>query len=597
MQRFGSWAVLGLLLAATLAGALSFDRRSWPGLVGDEATYLMQAESLAWDFDVRYSRRDYDRFVAHWGRKPDGLILQSGDGGRTLVYAKPASYALWIAPFVRLSPLRGAAVANALLLALAAVLAARTLERRLGPAAALWVAVSIFASVAFAYVFWAHSDLFLMSLAAIALALAYGDPSLDGAPAGTPARAALRWAAAGLLLGLVLASRPFYGTLLVPAAMAAMSAMPAMPKAAITGAPAPRRHLRVAALVAGAAVAILASGLTHLAEADSWTPYSGQRQSFDAATGFPEVDLDPAGWQQRSAGRGNRSWRPSDMVGPRLTAWNALYFLAGRDVGVLPYYLPLLLGLLAFRRGEGRGTLILAALAAAACFLLTRPFNFYGGGGAIANRYFLPVYPAFWFAAGRPARAPWILPACAVAAALLAAPFLGPLWRHPRAFFLDDDEGYRYVAAVARRWLPFETTQSHLKPAGVEDFVHNGLWIKPLSTRLRPEAAGSRLRLAPAGGDGGDTSDGELLVGSAHPLPGLRLLTFPPAPPAIGISGAEVRASHPRPLGGAVFLLRLARPRAVHRMWWSEDENPFYLYQLRLRAPAGFTFQLYPTRE
>jgi len=98
MQRFGSWAVLGLLLAATLAGALTFDRRSWPGQVGDEATYLMQAQSLAWDFDLRYSRRDYDRFVAQWGTKPDGLILQSGDGGRTLVYAKPASYALWISP-------------------------------------------------------------------------------------------------------------------------------------------------------------------------------------------------------------------------------------------------------------------------------------------------------------------------------------------------------------------------------------------------------------------------------------------------------------------------------------------------------------------
>src|SRR5215218_466002 len=209
MQRFGSWAVLGLLLAATLAGALTFDRRSWPGLVGDEATYLMQAQSLAWDFDLRYSRRDYDRFVAQWGTKPDGLILQSGDGGRTLVYAKPASYALWIAPFLRLSPTRGAAIANVLLLALAAGLAARTLERRLGPAAPLWVAVWIFGSVAFAYVFWTHADLFLMSLAAIALALAYGGPRTAEDPPETPGRLALRWIVAGLLLGLVLAARPF----------------------------------------------------------------------------------------------------------------------------------------------------------------------------------------------------------------------------------------------------------------------------------------------------------------------------------------------------------------------------------------------------
>ena len=238
MQRFGSWAVLGLLLAATLAGALTFDRRSWPGLVGDEATYLMQAQSLAWDFDLRYSRRDYDRFVEQWGVKPDGLILQSGDGGRTLVYAKPAAYALWIAPFLRLSPTRGAAIANALLLALAAVLAARTLERRLGPAAPLWVAVWIFASVAFAYVFWAHADLFLMSLVAIALALAYGAPRAGeaagdarphGAALGRRRRSSSAWSSP---------RRPFYGTLLLPAALAV---------------PAPRRRLGIAMLAAGAA--------------------------------------------------------------------------------------------------------------------------------------------------------------------------------------------------------------------------------------------------------------------------------------------------------------------------------------------------------
>jgi hypothetical protein len=270
------------------------------------------------------------------------------------------------------------------------------------------------------------------------------------------------------------------------------------------------------------------------------------------------------------------------VVGPRLTAWNALYFLTGRDVGVLPYFLPLLLGLAAFRRGEGRGALILAALAAMACFLLTRPFNFYGGGGAIANRYFLPVYPAFWFAAGRPARASW-----AVLAAALAAPFLFLLWREPRAFFLDADNGYRFVTAAARRTLPYETTQSHLKPGGGEDFVRNGLWIKPLATSIRPEAAGPRLRLGPGG-------RGELLVGSSRPLPGLRMIVDPPAPARIDVAGAEVEKSHPRPQGGSVLLFHFQRPRAVHRMWWSEDENPFYLYQIRLEAPAGFAFQLQP---
>ena len=106
MKR-AAWAVLGVLLAATLAGAATFDRRTWPSLVGDEATYLMAAASLAWDHDLRYERRDYDRFFARWGVQPDGLILQRADGGKTLVFGKPVAYSLYLGPFARLAPSRG----------------------------------------------------------------------------------------------------------------------------------------------------------------------------------------------------------------------------------------------------------------------------------------------------------------------------------------------------------------------------------------------------------------------------------------------------------------------------------------------------------
>ena len=548
--------MLGLLLAAALAGAASLDRRRWPGLVGDEATYLMQAQSLAWDHDLRYSRQDFDRFVAQWGLKPEGLILQSGDGGRTLTYAKPASYAAWIAPFLRLSPTRGAAIANALLLAIAAVMAARTLTRRLGSAAPLWVAAWIFASVAFAYVFWAHSDLFLMCLTALALALVYGAPR-DGEAAETRTRAALRWLAAGGLLSLVVMSRPLYGTLLIPVVLAI---------------PAKQRRLALSALVLMAGFLLAASLFTNLGEGDAWTPYGGERLSFDSHTGYPNVDL-TVSWKAQIAAGGNRSWKPADEFELRQSAWNVLYFLIGRHVGLLPYSLPLLLGVIAFRRGEGRTWLILAALAACAGFILARPFNFYGGGGAIANRYFLPLYPAFWFSAGRPARASW-----AFAVAALAAPFLWPLWTQPRAFFLDDGGGYRYVSSFAQRLLPYETTQSHLKPSGGEDFIHNGLWIKPLTTSLRAESEGARIRL-------GSSGEGQILLGSPQPLDGVRLLLLPPAPQRLEISGAESVTSLPWRRGGSVQLLHFPRPRAVHRMWWTRE--PVYLYQLGLAAEDG----------
>jgi hypothetical protein len=564
MPRIWSWAALCLLLAATLIGALTFDRRSWPGLVGDEATYLMQAQSFAWDGDFRYSRKDFDRFVEQWGVKPEGLILQSGDGGRTIAYSKPASYAAFVAPFLRLSPIRGAQIANALLLALAAVLAARTLERRIGPAAPLWVAAWIFASVAFAYVFWVHADLFMMSLAAIAFALTYGAPRGEQ-PDESRLRSILRWLAVGALLWLVVMSRPFYAALLVPAALAV---------------PPAKRKQGIAALLLVASLLGLVSGFANLAEGDAWTVYGGERQSFDSATGFPEVDFPASAWKEQIAARGSRTWKFADIFDTRQTAWNGLYFLVGRHVGLLPYYLPLLLGLLAFRRGEGRGMLILAVLAASACFLLARPFNFYGGGGALANRYFLPLYPALWFAAGRQARPSW-----AIACALLAAPFLWPLWTQPTAYLLDDSLGYRYVSRTAQAWLPYETTQSHLKPGGGEDFMHQDLWVKPLTPSVRPEAGNAWIRVA-----GG----GQLLLGSEEPLREIRLVLRPPLPASLEMSGAESVKEIPRPGGRSMRVLRLEGPRAVHRMWWSPE--PLYLYQLRLEVPEGtsVSFQLRP---
>lgn len=536
MLRTWSWAVLALLLAATLVGAVTLDRRTWPGLIGDEATYLMQAQSLAWDFDLRYSRADFDRFLAQWGTKPDGLILQSGDGG-ALVYSKPVSYSFYIAPFLRLAPVRGPALANALLLLVAAVAAARALERRIGPAAPLWVAAWIFASVAFAYVFWVHSDLFLMCLAALALALAYGAPQEEE----SRNRVVLRWLAVGVLLGIVATSRPFYASLLLPAALAV---------------PARQRRIGIAALLAGAALLAASASLFNLAERETWTSYAGARRSFYSYTGFPEVDFPPQELQRQVAERGSHAWIPWFHLDARQAAWNSLYFLAGRHVGVLPYYLPLLLGLLAFRPGQGRWALLLAVAAAVAAFFLMRPFNFWGGGGAIANRYFLPLYPAFWFLAARPAKARW-----AVLAAVLAAPFLWPLWTHPRTYLLDPAGGFRYVSDVARGWLPYETTQSHLKPSGKDDFLHNGLWIKPLTNSVQAEGDGARLRLAPG-------RRGEILIGSPTPL-----------------SGARLDAAN-----GTAQRFLFHRPRAVHRMWWTEE--PFYLYQVELEAGEGMTFTL-----
>ncbi|MFP5288345.1 MAG: hypothetical protein ACLGI9_21600, partial [Thermoanaerobaculia bacterium] len=486
-SEVAGWIVLGLLLLATLVAAVLFDRAKLP-LLGDEATYAMQAASLAWDFDLAYSKSDYDRFVTHWGVPPAGLILQSRTGGDRLVYGKPPVYALITAPFVRMAPVRGAVVANALMLAAAALLAARALRTRVGEAAPLWVAVFLFASVAFAYVFWGEADLLLLAAVAAGFALVYGGDRTGAAPASiyqgedtvSGRRTFGRWFAAGVLLAIAVAYRPFYLVLFGPAFLAAI----ALPRG--------RRAGGLGGLVLGAAVLLLVSGGLQFAAGGDWTGYGGQRQGIYQGNDYPAVDFPASGWSEKVETRGNASWLQTEAVRPelhpKLLGWNVLYFLAGRNAGVLPYFLPLVLGFFAARGDRDRWAIPFAVLVAAACFLLIRPFNFYGGG-PLGNRYFLALYPVLWFLAARPARPVW-----ALLVAALAAPFLWPLWTHPTAPPVGPGGESRIVSPVARRILPLETTQSSLPGELVA--VGGGLWVKILNQNVWPAQGGQELRFA-----------------------------------------------------------------------------------------------------
>ena len=106
--RPAGWALLAGLLAATLLAAFSYDRTGWSRLPG-EATYLMQARSLGEDFDLAYTRADFDRMLIDDLSNPTDLTLVSGNDGRRITFDRPFPYALYLAPFVRLMPARGLA--------------------------------------------------------------------------------------------------------------------------------------------------------------------------------------------------------------------------------------------------------------------------------------------------------------------------------------------------------------------------------------------------------------------------------------------------------------------------------------------------------
>ncbi|HEV7786185.1 MAG TPA: hypothetical protein VGQ28_12655, partial [Thermoanaerobaculia bacterium] len=309
------------------------------------------------------------------------------------------------------------------------------------------------------------------------------------------------------------------------------------------------------------------------------TGYGGQRQGIYGHQGYPEVEYPASDWSRQVTRNGNASWlqgqAPRPQLSPSLTGWNLVYMLVGRDVGILPYFLPLLLGFLAFQRDRGRWAIPLAVGAALAAFLLLLPFNFYGGG-ALANRYFLPLYPALWFLAARPVRA--MRAAWAPFVVLLASPFLAPLWNDPTGYPLGPGGQPHDVSAVALRWLPFETTQSNLP--GDQVAMEGGLWVKLLNHNAWHTGRGKSLRIA-----GGAPVD--LLLGSPQPLSSVDFEFDDKAPTALRMGDDDLRPLMLLANGSEIFEVRLGTERAVHPLWWTPYDVHFYA--LRFNLPGART--------
>lgn len=563
--RPGSWFLAALLILLAVR-TVALDRKDWPGFVGDEATYLMAAESLAWDGDFIFERGDYERFRAHWGDRPEMLLfLQSGDQGRTLVYGKPFFYPILIAPLTRVWPTHGALLTNILLLALAAALASRALAPFLDDEAPLWVATFLFASVAFAYTVWAHSDSFLMSLIVIALSLAL--LGRDGEWRRTRAlrnpwlnAETGRWLLIGLLAATVIFSRPFYIPLVIPLVLLL-----------------PHRRRRQAAVAFGLAVVVVVgtAAASRWALAGTVTSYTGERGGFYAGVGLPEVDFPGESWEQALRRTGSVSWqearRPLEQeTEAGLWLWNPVYFLVGEHVGLLPYFLPLVLVLFGIRLDRVRWGLILAVGASITAFFLYRPFNFFGGGAAIGNRYFLPLYPALWFLVAR--RPSVRVRRWAPVLVLLAAGvFLWPLWLGLGDYPLTREQTYRFVSSATRALLPYETTQSHLKPGGQEDVIHQGIWVRVLSPGVRADESRIWVRRE---------NWAELLIASPTALGELEIVAPAGTESTLEVTTGEIIGREPGN-GVAIYRLRMPRPRARHAMWWTW--KPLNLYRLRLR--------------
>ncbi len=314
------------------------------------------------------------------------------------------------------------------------------------------------------------------------------------------------------------------------------------------------------------------------------------RFRFTPETGFPLVDFTAAEWPQTVRRLAAFHWdgapRLSWGFDVRLWWWDSVYLLAGRSIGLIPYFAPLLLLAAVGSFAGYRRPLALSAGAWVLGLLVLQPFNLYGGEGAVANRLFLPVYGALWLMMAPVGRLK--MPIAMSATLALAAPFLWGLWASPRIHPIDQGQGYAHLTRLAHRFLPYETSQRRM-PGG-DAAEHNGLMVKFLSEQGWAETRRGRLMI-----DTGGTM--ELLVGSTQPLDILRFDFGQEAPGEIEVIGGKLEERLLKPDGGISF--RVApRWQRRHPMWWTPRVQ--WLYCLTLALPKAdnqaLAFEIYGER-
>lgn len=547
-----AWGLLLLPFLFLLWAASGNNRAAWPDLLPREATVLTMAGSLIDEQDLQFTRLDFDRLLLAWRGDPPDLELATGSDGRRITYKYPAAYPVYLAPFLAFAPERGIAFANILLLLAAAVLAARALAPRLGGWAPLLVLLWIFGSVAFAGVFRADGDVFLLSCCLLAA-------SLWLAAAGKAAgRSAL---VAGLLLAPVFLAMPV-----------ALLVLPLL----ILSASGEKRGELAPRLVAGAALGALLLVLVHWWNGGGLYFAATSSFKFTPATGYPTVDFPAEKWADEVKLLAAQHWDGAPRLSwgfePRLLLWNVFYFLAGAQLGMLPYFLPLLLLLVLRPR-----PLAFVVLAYVAFLLLFQPFNFWSGPGPLGNRALFPLYgaaivvlPALRDRLGTPSRRAFLVAALGL---LLVAPFLFELWRSPGSWPFKN-AAYDQQTAIARGLLPHEASQRWLPSGAIEEI--DGLFIAALDENTWVEKRNGRL--------GVDGNRAAFLVMGGRRLESLLIELGEGAPNEVAVRGGRLGDRILRPDGGIGFRVAPQVWRR-HAMWFSP--LPMYIYRLELELPPG----------
>ena len=472
------WARVALLLgaAALAVPALVVDLPRLTGgrFWGDGATFYGMALSLAEDGDVRYEARDVLRIRREYAFGPQGLFLKRASGGLAidrargfpwlrrvapdeprLYYAKAWVYPLVAWPLVALFRTNGLLLTNVAFMGLTLWLGYGELRRRLTPLRALVLTLVLFlGTVTPLYLVWLTPEIFTLGIVTAGLvAWSRGRPALSAVLLGIATYAK----PTNLLLALPLGLEPLLAALRSAEGSSRMQAF----------ARGLAESVRRGAVLAAVTAALFGLNAALTGEMNY---QGGERKTFDR-----KYPLEDHGLAFDNTG----FWMTTEHLGPLVEGedealqtertdpvraaaelrgsfiHNLAYFWVGRFGGALAYFFPVVMAIILFLAlgpRDPRGWLALAALLASYVFYIWLiPANWYGGGGAVGNRYFINLVPLALFFA--PSRREWVV---AGGGLLAAGVFLFPALVSPVQHSLNPGRHATYAPFLR---LPLELTE------------------------------------------------------------------------------------------------------------------------------------------
>lgn len=360
-------------------------------LCADQAVYFAMTQSIALDGDLEYTTKDLARYYYSFDAGPQGIFLKKGKEGR-IFYAKSFAYSLFAAPFVRYFGVNGFLVFHSFLLFLILFLGTRYLSLTNSTNFSLASTLTfLFASIACIYYFWISPDFFNLSLIFFILFLwLYKIQASKSAVEAVSSslekffRSDKTDYVASLLLGFATFSKPPNAILLAPLLLYQLFH---------------RRWGRafIMAMIFIFSVALF-FGANYLLTSD-WNYMGGERKTFIGT--FPlekqNITFDSVGHPMTSEGYFEKFFLPLTFV-----PINLFYYFFGRFTGITWYFFPAVLALILFIGGpkkKEQWLLLLGAVGGILTYIIFMPDNYGGGGGSLANRYFLNIYPLFFFLA------------------------------------------------------------------------------------------------------------------------------------------------------------------------------------------------------